>query len=393
MMKLLFVHDATFKYDKDGKYYGTSVNPNTMSRYKYLSDDITVFIRTYPFDKNENREKYTLITDEFHVVGMKNYMSVKGMLFERRKVKATLKKLIEENDIVFARFSGETGKMAVRLCRKLNKPYVVECVGCYWDSFSNYGWKGKIIAPYMYLSTRHLIKGAPYVVYVTNKFLQKRYPSHGKSIAASNVELRPMTADCLQKRLEKIKTKKEDEPIVLGTAAAIDVPYKGQAYVIEAISKLNKQGYNYEYQLIGTGDKTRLEKIAKEFGVLNKVKFVGVLKQDKVFDWMDKLDIYIQPSDQEGLPRALIESMSRACPAIGSTTAGIPELLHKEAIFTRKKVDELVEVLKIMTDKERQVKHAKRNFKEALGYQRDIIYKRRNDFYDMIIEEKGLKRN
>ena len=64
--------------------------------------------------------------------------------------------------------------------------------------------------------------------------------------------------------MEKIKTKKEDEPIVLGTAAAIDVPYKGQAYVIEAISKLNKQGYNYEYQLIGTGDKTRLEKIAKE---------------------------------------------------------------------------------------------------------------------------------
>ena len=46
-----------FKYDEDGKYYGTSVNPNTMSRYKYLSDDITVFIRTYPFDKNENRDK------------------------------------------------------------------------------------------------------------------------------------------------------------------------------------------------------------------------------------------------------------------------------------------------------------------------------------------------
>ena len=81
------------------------------------------------------------------------------------------------------------------------------------------------------------------------------------------------------------------------------------------------------------------------------------------------------------------------CPAECKNTAGIPELLHKEAIFTRKKVDALVEVLKIMTDKERQVKHAKRNFKEALGYQRDIIYKRRNDFYDMIIEEKGLKRS
>ena len=68
-MKLLFVHDATFKYD-DGKYYGTSVNPKTMSRYKYLSNDISVLIRTYPFDQNENREKYTEITDDFHVYGM-----------------------------------------------------------------------------------------------------------------------------------------------------------------------------------------------------------------------------------------------------------------------------------------------------------------------------------
>lgn len=391
-MKLLFVHDATFKFD-DGKYYGTSVNPKTMSRYKYLSNDISVLIRTYPFDQNENREKYTEITDDFHVYGMKNYMSVKGMLFERKKVKEKLKKLIKENDIIFARFSGETGKMAVRLCRKMNKPYVVECVGCYWDSFSNYGWKGKMLAPYMYLSTRHLIKKAPYVVYVTNQFLQKRYPCNGKSIAASNVELRPMTDECLRKRIKKINNKDKDEPTILGTAAAIDVPYKGQAYVIEAISILNKAGYNFEYQVIGTGDKSRLESIASKFGMLDKVKFLGVLKQDKVFDWMDTLDIYIQPSDQEGLPRALIESMSRACPAIGSTTAGIPELLDKNAIFTRKKVDKLVEVLKYMDNKNNQLKHAQRNYDEAIEYQRDIIYKRRNDFYDMVIEETGLKKD
>ena len=315
------------------------------------------------------------------------------MLFERKKVKAKLKKLIEENDIVFARFSGETGKMAVRLCRKMKKPYIIECVGCYWDSFSNYGWKGKILAPYMYLSTRKLIKNAPYVVYVTNKFLQKRYPNTGKSIAASNVELRPMTEECLKARIEKIKTKEKNEPTILGTAAAIDVPYKGQAYVIEAISILNKKGYNFEYQVIGTGDKSRLENLASKFGVLDKVKFVGVLKQDKVFDWMDTLDIYIQPSDQEGLPRALIESMSRACPAIGSTTAGIPELLAPEAIFTRKKVNELVKALRYMNDKEHQLKQAKRNFREATDYQREIIYQRRNDFYDMVIKENGIEKN
>lgn len=385
-LKLLFVHDATFKYDTEGNYYGTSVNPKTMSRYKYLSDDITVLIRTLPFTDKDNREKYTLITDDFHVVGMPNYMSIKGMLFDRKKVKVKLEQLIKENDIVFARFSGETGKMAVRICRKLGKPYVIECVGCYWDSFSNYGLKGKIIAPYMYLSTRHLIKDAPYVVYVTNEFLQRRYPNHGKSIAASNVELREMSEDVLDRRLEKITNKPADEPTILGTAAAIDVPYKGQAYVIQAISELNKQGYNFRYQVIGTGSKDRLLGIAKECDAVDYVDFLGVLKQDKVFDWVDTLDMYVQPSDQEGLPRALIEAMSRACPCIGSSTAGIPELLSPGAIFKRKHVDKLVEALKRM-DKETQLEEAKKNYQTALGYQREIIYKRRNDFYDMIMEE------
>ena len=46
------------------------------------------------------------ITDDFHVYGMKNYMSVKGMLFERKKVKEKLKKLIKENDIISVRGLG-----------------------------------------------------------------------------------------------------------------------------------------------------------------------------------------------------------------------------------------------------------------------------------------------
>ena len=38
-------------------------------------------------------------------------------------------------------------------------------------------------------------------------------------------------------------------------------------------------------------------------------------------------------------------------------------------------------------DKETQLEEAKKNYQTALGYQREIIYKRRNDFYDMIMEE------
>ena len=131
--------------------------------------------------------------------------------------------------------------------------------------------------------------------------------------------------------------------------------------------------------------------MAKKFGVSDDFEIVGTLPHEKVFEWIDQLDIYIQPSNQEGLPRALIEAMSRACPAIGSTTAGIPELLDDNAIFTRKKVNELVDVLRLMSDTKMQLAQAEKNYNTALKYQRDEIYTRRNEFFDMVLKENKLR--
>lgn len=390
-MKLLFVHDGTLKYDTNtGKYYGTAVTPNSLSRYKHMSDDISIMIRTYPFLEGESRERYMEIPSEYKIIHVDNYMSLKGWLFNRGRVKKELERIIKEMDLIVCRFSGETGKIAAGICHKLSKPYIIECVGCAWDAFWNYNWKGKLIAPYMTITQKRIIKRAPYVIYVTDKFLQKRYPTNGKSIGASNVELLPMDKTILEKRLEKINSK-DLNIITLGTASAIDVPYKGQAYVMEAISILKKEGYKFQYLIAGGGSRSYLESKAREFGVTEDIVFMGALPHVKIFEWIDGLDLYIQPSDQEGLPRALIEAMSRACPAIGSTTAGIPELLDKEAIFTRKKVNELVKVLRQMSDREKLIKHANYNFNKALQYQRDVIYQRRNNFFDMVMKEEKLR--
>lgn len=390
-MKLLFVHDGTLKYDTiTGKYYGTAVTPNSLSRYKFMSDDISVMIRTYPFKEGESRERYMEIPSEYKIIHVDNYMSFKGWFFDRSRVRKKLEDIIKDMDLVVCRFSGETGKIAAGICHKLSKPYIIECVGCAWDAFWNYNWKGKLIAPYMTIAQKRIIKRAPYVIYVTDEFLQRRYPTNGKSISASNVELLPMDKAILDERLKKIELKDLDI-ITLGTASAIDVPYKGQAYVMEAMSILKKEGYNFQYQIAGGGSRDYLEAKAREFGVSDDIVFMGSLPHVKIFEWIDNLDLYIQPSDQEGLPRALIEAMSRACPAIGPTTAGIPELLDNEAIFTRKKVAELVKVLRRMVDKEHFLKHAKYNFHKALKYQRNVIYQRRNDFFDMVLKEQNLK--
>lgn len=91
---------------------------------------------------------------------------------------------------------------------------------------------------------------------------------------------------------------------------------KGQHDVIRALGELKKRGdTNYEYQLVGLGDESFLRSIAKNT-MLRMKWFLGGKTHDEVFQWLDNIDIYVQPSYQEGLCRAIVEAMSRGCPVI-----------------------------------------------------------------------------
>jgi len=291
-----------------------------------------------------------------------------------------IKKAVLEHDCLIARLPSSAGYTAVRYAKKYHKSYLIEVVGCTWDALWNHSYKGKVLALPRYFDMKKSIKDAPYVIYVTNEFLQKRYPTKGKSIGCSDVVLPNISENVLDTRLEKIEQKRDDKPIILGTTAAIDVRYKGQEYVIKAISRLNKEGHNFEYYLAGGGDDSYLKNLAEKYDIINKVKFLGSLPHEMVFRYLDDIDIYIQPSKQEGLPRALIEAMSRGCPALGSTTGGIPELLNSDFIFHNGSVDEICKLLKMM-NRNVMVKEAIRSFDKAKEYNKDLLNKKRNLFY------------
>lgn len=61
--------------------------------------------------------------------------------------------------------------------------------------------------------------------------------------------------------------------------------------------------------------------------------------------FLDTVDIYIQPSKQEGLPRSVVEAMSRGCLCVGSRIAGIPELLSTKYLFNAGNVMQIAKIL------------------------------------------------
>lgn len=388
-MRILFCHDGPLKKDEDNNYYGTAHNDKTFKRYYNIADELAVAIRVNNISESEAKRKFSKITvTPFEVVECPNVSSFKGMLLERNLTKQILKEAVLKSDYVVARLPSLIGFIGIDLARKLNKPYFVEVVACSWDAYWNHSFKGKLVAPLMYLSTKRRVKNSSYTLYVTNQFLQKRYPTNGISIGISDVSLPNFDENVLEKRLNKIK--ENNKKIILGTTAAVNVRYKGQQYIIEALGKLKEMGINnLEYQLVGGGDDSYLKSIAEKYHVTDQVKFLGTKPHHEVFDWLDSIDIYVQPSRQEGLPRAVIEAMSRGLPCFGAETGGIPELLDTSFIFsnTRKNIDEICKII-LSYNKRVMIEQAKRNFNEAKKYQENIIEEKRNAFYRKFVTNK-----
>jgi glycosyltransferase involved in cell wall biosynthesis len=384
-MKALFCCDGPLSQDQYGNYYGVALNERMFLRYYQITDDLTVAIRTELKSDEIIKGLSKINLDNFQVISCPNLSSLKGILYDRFKLESILNDQIKNIDFLIVRLPSLIGSLSIDIARKMNKPYLIELVGCPWDAFWNHSWKGKLVAPFMYFATRRAVKNAPYVLYVTNEFLQRRYPNTGRTINCSDVALPTLDESVLDARLHKIKQTTKNKPIVIGTTAAVDVRYKGQEYVIQAIAELNKQGYNFEYRLVGGGDKARLQSIAEKYSVADKVIFEGSIPHERVFDYLDDIDIYVQPSKTEGLPRALIEAMSRGCPCIGSNAGGIPELLDNAHIFSSGNVKELATILASF-DTEMMFDQAKRNFEFSKRYAKEVIETRRNKFFQDFAE-------
>ena len=373
-MKVLYSTQGAVEYD-GLHYYGDSIRAN-YQRYLVLGDDITISCgrkdvensKSEPFN---NDVKFALV----HKANtLKSYFK-----FARKNIQI-IKESVREADIIVVHLPNSLGSMAVDYAKKYNKPYFVVVCGCPWDALWNHGWQGKLLAPFGFYNLRRVLKDAPYVIYVTEHFLQKRYPTSGNSIACSNANVSTGIEGVLEKRLAGIKERLSKKEILkIGTSAAVDVAYKGQEFVIRSVSQLKKKGLLFEYHIIGKGNPSRLQSIIDAEDVNDLVTIHGVLPHNQVLDFLDEMDIYIQPSKQEGLPRAMIEAMSRGCLCIGSNTAGIPELIDKKFVFPKGNVGRISSILEKITG-DNLYDQAKRNYEEAKKYDRDLLGKRRKQF-------------
>lgn len=388
-MKLLFIQGGSrWKFDYEGNVYtDANFNENIWERYRKYCDTFTVILRKEEkiYEKCEAEKKFNAFdSQKSRFVALPDiYKPIKNSVNLRMRylVNDVIRsEVINADKIVIRSIGTYYTNAALKWVRKLNKPYLVEETGFSFESLWYHSIRGKMIAFCNELSTKRLMKDVPFAIYVTDEALQKRYPSKGKSIGCSDVEI-DIDRDVINRRMEKIKFSSNDK-IILGTAAFLDVGWKGQMYVIRALDGLKRIGVNnFEYQLIGAGTGKKLYKEIKRLHLEDNVKILGVVPHEQVFDWYEQIDVYIQPSFMEGLCRSIVEAMSRACLVLCSDVGGNYELIEKQFIFQKGNVRDIERKLLSVIDPEVRIRAGKRNFQTSLMYEKSYLNNKRDNFY------------
>ncbi len=108
-----------------------------------------------------------------------------------------------------------------------------------------------------------------------------------------------------------------------------DEKAKGFDRIIALMPDLLKAVPNLAYLIVGKGkDRDRLEALAKEHGVTDKVVFAGfVAEEDKAAHYA-LADAYVMPSTLEGFGFVYTEAMACGLPVVGSSIDGSREALR-----------------------------------------------------------------
>ncbi len=383
-MKVTVTSSARFGITKEGKYVTTSpvVAYGFWVRYLEVFDEVQLVARCHQLDVVP--EGALDVTGPGVVVAeLPTSNGASEMILKAPAFIAGLRRILAQDNALILRIPCPLGNLALRL-RPTKQPYCIEVIGDTWDSLSPQGFDSMFRVPLRYMFTwfqKLVCRHATAASYVTEYSLQQRYPhtnakytTHYSSIELSD-QFMSQTAD-----LSGFK----DGKIRLTLVGTLDRLYKSPDTMLESVAQLVRQGFDVSLNLVGGGRLMgSMQELSEKLGTQDVVTFHGhVSSREELIQILLATDIFVLPSRQEGLPRAMIEAMAVGLPCIGGTVGGFPELIAADCLVEPNDVDLLTKtVANLIENPEYCLKLARDNKEKAKNYLPEHIEARRNEFY------------
>lgn len=381
-MELLFICNYQFKL-RDGVFY-------TMPAFgdnfwlKYLHVFSTIHIVGVQIKDYLDNGSLVPITDKRISISIIPNNNRPQDFVNDYTIRKQLTQEIRGSKALLIKAACRKGIMAINIAKKWKVPYMVDFTGDLRLTLLNSpSVLKRIYAPLLHRQITKAICDAPYGIYVTEHYLQTVYPIKGKMCGITDSVIDEIDEKVLERRLQYIKSKRDGEIVSIGLIGSYNGNRKGIDIAIKALSRINN--HNLKLNLLYNGseeDRNYWFSFAEKYNLKEDIIFPEPKGSTKeVMEWIDTQDVIILPSRSEGLPRCIVESMSRACPCITSDVCGMPELINNKWIHNPEDYEKLAALLeKMINDKECQEEAAIENFNNSKRFLRSLLEKKRDSF-------------
>lgn len=312
------------------------------------------------------------LSDTVDVEALPYYVGLPGLVRVVVPLVVGIWRRVADAERIVLRLPGVIGSVAATACRIRRRRYAVEVVGDPVDVLASgvLGRGGRVGRRLAAAHLRWVVAGAEASLFVTRTELQRRYPprTNTPTIGMSRVLLRD--DDFVASGRRRIGG---HEIVTVGSQ---EQRYKGHDVLLRAIRVLRDDGLDVSATIVGGGRfHSELRQQAEELDLTASVTFTGsVLDRSRVRALLDAATLFVLPSRAEGTPRALLEAMARALPAVGTAVGGTRELLVPRALVPPDDVDALAGAIRaVLEDTERWEAESRRNLETARTFHSSVL--------------------
>jgi glycosyltransferase involved in cell wall biosynthesis len=404
-MQLCLTLEHRFLQTPDKKVWTiTQCSYDFYREYLDVFESVRVISRAFPVSRVEpNFLPVEGPGVEFYA--MPGYKGPFGFLAKLGSVRARAKHAVPAGSAVILRVHSQIANSVEDWLTSRGLPYSLEVTADPYDVLGPAANKHPVAPIARRYFTRRMqrqCRRALAVSYVTQSYLQQRYPPAGTGavaedhsgaevpgasqcvMAVSDVSLAP-DAFVVHPR-QKLHDPRYLRIVFVGTLGSL---YKGPDTLVDAVAICRAQGIPVQVKFIGSGQELNsLQEQCARLGIGDSVEFAGsVTAGEPVRRELDRADLFVLPSRAEGVPRAMLEAMARGLPCLGSTIGGIPELLHEEDLVSPDNPEALANAItEVFLSPAKVQRMSARNLSRAAAYSTVVLAHRRREFYKAVKE-------
>lgn len=391
-MRILVATDAHIYETPDGQHWTPAIYGYSFwLRYLNVFDCVRVVART---KKVEKLPKTMLLVDGpgVEIYPIPFYQGPKQLLRVYTRIHRALINVTEDCDVALFRMPSQTAQMAYAHARgKL--PIGGEVV---YDPTDDLRRKDiSRVSHYLdvIISKRlkRFCREANGISYVTEQAIQRNYPSAARIRGESEnyFETFYSTITLGDNAFTGVRNYSDKKSLVLCISdVSMNSERKGETVLIRAVKIARDRGYDISAVIIGDGSmRTTFEKLASDLNIQDYIMFTGrLVSSDEVRKVLLDADMFVFPSQAEGLPRGILEAMAIGLPVLSTRVGGIPEVIDNKYLFNPTDVIGFADMICNLANNPSELNlMSTTNFNKSLEFRNCVLQQRRDDFYKKLI--------